>query len=284
MRFHSQATRPDVRRKGRLWLAAVALLALPSGCGSSASTEHADSQPRPSHPTAPVRALSVVAIGDSDATGVGDPSSRGWVGRYADLLKAETGAVVTVDNRAMEGDTSDQLRGDVAHDASLRRALADADVVLIGIGGADLNAGDVALSAGDCRGIGCYAAVLRRFDVNISAIAAGVRQVAPSALMRAMSLPNAFPGAGSAIPPFITANISRDEATTERDSVCRAMQANGGRCVDVVAAFNGPLARGDAYARGLMTKDPCCYPNAAGQQLIARLLIAQGLDGLPRAP
>jgi len=225
----------------------------------------------------------VVAIGDSDATGVGDPSAQGWVGRYGDLLETKTGAVVTVDNRAMEGETSDQLRGDVARDASLRRALADADVVLIGIGGADLNAGDDALSAGDCRGIGCYDALLRRFDENISAIAAGVRQVAPRALVRAMSLPNAFPGAGSAIPPFITATIGRYQATTERDSVCRAMRANGGRCVDVVAALNGPLARGDAYARGLMTKDPCCYPSAKGQQLIARLLVAQGLDGLPRA-
>jgi lysophospholipase L1-like esterase len=223
----------------------------------------------------------VVAVGDSDATGIGDASSRGWVGRYGALLKAKVGADVSVDNKAVEGETSDQLRSDIAHDPALRQALTGADVVLIGIGGADLNAGDDALSAGDCRGRDCYAKILRRFDANISAIASDVRHVAPRALVLAMSLPNAFPGAGSAIPPFITADISRYEATTERGSVCQAMRSTGGRCVDVVAAFNGPRGNGDAYATGLMTKNPCCYPSAKGQQLIAQLLIAKGLAGLP---
>jgi len=50
-----------------------------------------------------------------------------------------------------------------------------------------------------------------------------------------------------------------------------------------VTAFNGPRGDGDAYAKGLMTKDPCCYPSGKGQQLIAQLLIAEGLDGLPQA-
>ena len=55
------------------------------------------------------------------------------------------------------------------------------------------------------------------------------------------------------------------------------------RCVDVVTAVNGPRGDGDAYAKDLMTKDPCCYPSAKGQQLIAQLLIAKGINGLPQA-
>jgi hypothetical protein len=46
------------------------------------------------------------------------------------------------------------------------------------------------------------------------------------------------------------------------------------RCADVVRAFNGHSANADAYARGLLTKDPCCYPSAKEQQLIAQLLVA----------
>jgi hypothetical protein len=136
---------------------------------------------------------------------------------------------------------------------------------------------------GACWGRDCYAKILRRFDANISAIPSEIQQVTPHALVRAMSLPNAVHGAGSVIPPFITADIGRFEATTERWSACQAMQSVGGRCVDVVTAFNGPEGAGDAYAKRLMTKDPCWYPSAKGQQLIAQLLIAKGLNGLPQA-
>ena len=224
----------------------------------------------------------MLALGDSDATGIGDPSGRGWVGRYAGLVHSKLGrdVEVEVDNRAAEGETSDQLSEEIAQDQALRDAITDADVVLIGIGGADLNAGDSALDAGQCSGRSCYRAILKHFGENMAAITKTVRRLDPTALVRAMSLPNAYPGAGSAIPPFITADLSRYESITERDTVCRVMQDNGGRCVDVVRAFNGNTANDDAYRAGLMTKDPCCYPSGDGQQLIAQLLINVGVDGL----
>jgi lysophospholipase L1-like esterase len=268
-----------VRRTGKSCIAVFALLAVCTGCGSGGTGE-AGSPPNPSGTSGQAGSVNVLAIGDSDATGIGDPTTRGWVGRYGDLLEAKLGAAVAVDNRAVEGETSDQLRGEVTQDPALRQALAGADVVLIGIGGADLNAGDDALSAGDCEGRNCYSKILRRFDANISAVASGIRHVAPGALLRAMSVPNAFPGAGSSIPPFITADISRSQALTERTSVCQAMRSNGGRCVDVVSAFNGSDGHGDAYAKGFMTKEPCCYPSGRGQQLIAQLLIETGVRGL----
>jgi len=206
------------------------------------------------------------------------------VGRYSDLLQARLGSSVAVNNRAAEGETSDQLRQAVTDESELRQTVARADVILIGIGGADLNAGDDALSAGSCQGTDCYTGVLRHFDTNISAIAHELRRLAPSALLRAISLPNVFPGAGAAIPAFITADISRHEVTAQRSSVCRAMLANGGRCADAVKAFNGQAANADAYRPGLLTKDPCCYPSGRGQQLIARLLIATGIQGLSDSP
>jgi lysophospholipase L1-like esterase len=266
------------RAMGRSCLVMVGLVAVCTGCGSSGSRATVGQQPSGTSTQDP--AVTVVALGDSDATGIGDVSARGWVGRYGDLLESKLGRAVTVDNRAVEGQTSDQLRADVHQDAALRNALAGSDVVLIGIGGADLNAGDDALGAGECEGRGCYLDILHRFDANISAITSEVRQLAPGALIRAMSLPNALPGAGSAIPRFITAAIGRYQVTTERASVCRAMRSVGGRCIDVVRAFNGPRGDGDAYARGLMTKDPCCYASGKGQQLMAQLLVRTGVGGL----
>jgi lysophospholipase L1-like esterase len=261
--------------------AMVALLVAAS-CGGSGSDGEPPSLASPSGSgRAPV---SIVALGDSDATGIGDATGRGWVGRYGDLVKRSLNRPVNVDNHAEEGKTSDQLRSDLTGDAALRRALGSADVILIGIGGADLNAGDDALNAGGCAGRRCYDPVLRTFEVNIKAIARQVRRLAARALLRAISLPNFFPGAGDAIPSFVTADLSRYQVTAERASVCQAMRANDGQCVDVVRAFNGNDANADAYASGLLTKDPCCYPSAKGQELIARLLAASGLRGLRPAP
>jgi hypothetical protein len=185
-----------------------------------------------------------------------------------------------VDNLAVEGQTSDELRNAVTGDEALRQALAKADVVLIGLGGADLNAGDDALQARQCDGRACYRPILHRFGENITAIATEIHRLNNSALLRAISLPNGYPGAGDAIPPFITADISRYQSTTERALVCDAVRTSGGRCADVVRSFNGPSADEDAYKSGLMTKDPCCYPSGKGQQLMASLVIKLGTNGL----
>jgi lysophospholipase L1-like esterase len=256
----------------------AALLLVTAGCGGSGSDR------KPASPStssgAGQASVRVVAIGDSDATGIGDETGKGWVGRYGELVKQKLSRPVAVDNHAVEGKTSDQLRLEVTGDDSLHKALGDADVVLIGIGGADLNAGDDELGAGRCAGRQCYAQLLRTFDVNIKAIASEVRRLAPTALLRAISLPNSVPGGADVIPPFITPDIARYQTTAERASVCQAMQANQGQCADVVRAFNGPSASADAYAPGLLTKNPCCYPSAKGQQLMAVLLVATGLQGL----
>jgi lysophospholipase L1-like esterase len=270
-----------MRREGQISFAVAGLLAVCVGCGGSGSTPSAGSQ-APSTGT-PRQSVNVVAIGDSDTTGIGDPTAHGWVGRYVDLLHAKLGTAVRSQNLALEGQTSDELLEAVTHDPKVRETLAGADIILIGIGGADLNAGDDALGAGRCKGRQCYAPVLRRFTTNISAIASEVRHLAPHALLRAMTLPNGFPGAGAAFPPFATESLSRYQAESQRRSVCRAMHANAGRCIDVIAAFNGAHDDRNAYASGLMTKNPCCYPSAKGQQLIARLMIATGLAKLPQA-
>lgn len=264
------------RRSGPL-AALVVLALLLSGCSGSASGTKAT--PTPSQAATP--SIRVVALGDSDTTGVGDESGRGWVGRYGTLLHERMHRPVRVDNRAVEGKSSEQLLSEVQGDQGLRRALRGAAVILVGIGGADLNAGDDALSGGTCEGRACYTPLLDRFERNIGAIAEELHRLAPDALLRAISLPNVVPGAGTAIPTFITKDIGHYQVMRERSSICAAMQSNGGRCVDVPRDFNGADLDGDAYASGLLTKDPCCYPSGKGQQRMAELLVA---SGLPEAP
>jgi len=224
----------------------------------------------------------VVAIGDSDATGDGDSSGLGWVGRYARLLRQKLGLHVVVTNLAREGKTSTELLADVRSDPTTRAWVQKAQVVLIGIGGADLNAGDGRLEAGGCKGTACYAPDLRAFRRNLAATAALVRKLRkPSdAVVRAITLPNVVPGAKDVVPRFITQAIGVFQNTTLKAAICAAMAASHGRCVDVFRAFNGASGTENAYARGWLTKDPCCYPSGKGQQVMAQLVFDTGLAPL----
>jgi len=260
-------------------LGVVCLLIALVGCGGSGNADGHPSAAAASSPSA--QAVRIVALGDSDATGTGDPTGQGWVGRYAALVRKATGSPVHVTNLAVDGKTSDVLLTEIRSDPATRQALRGAQVVLLGIGGADLNRGDEDLQAGRCKGRACYKPLLRQFGRNVDATVATVRQLAArSVLLRAVSLPNGYPGAGNAIPPFVTPSISLYQAVTERTTVCGAVRKYGGDCIDVVRAFNGSSGTGDAYQAGLMTKDPCCYPSAKGQQLMAQLLYRLGLGPL----
>jgi len=49
---------------------------------------------------------------------------------------------------------------------------------------------------------------------------------------------------------------------------------------DVLLAFNGPVGTQNAYAKGLLTKAPCCYPSGKGQQVMAEVVFKTGLAPL----
>jgi lysophospholipase L1-like esterase len=224
----------------------------------------------------------VVALGDSDTTGDGDASGLGWVGRYARLLREKLGLKVLLTNLAVEGKTSSELLSQVQSEPATRAAVKRAQVVLIGIGGADLNAGDDRLQAGACKSTACYTSDLRTFGRNLDATVAAVRKLRgpQQAVLRAITLPNVVPGAKDVVPAFITQRIGVYQDTTLKRYICRAMAKHGGRCVDVFAAFNGPAGTRNAYAKGWLTKDPCCYPSGKGQQLMAELVFKSGLAPL----
>src|SRR5215472_2169194 len=180
-------------------LGVACLLVALVGCGGSGNPGGHPSAAPASSPSAP--AVRVVALGDSDATGEGDPTGQGWAGRYATLVHQATGAPVHVTNLAVGGKTSDVLLAEVRSDPATRHALRAAQAVLLGIGGADLNSGDDHLEMGRCKGRACYTPLLHQFRRNFGATVATVRQLAGrSALIRAISGPNGYPGAGTAFP------------------------------------------------------------------------------------
>jgi lysophospholipase L1-like esterase len=224
------------------------------------------------------RQLRIVALGDSDTTGNGDPTGIGWVGRYAKLLHRKLGVRVSVANLARDGKTSSVLLSELRSDGATRSKVRKASVVLLGIGGADLNAGDARHRAGKCSGKDCYAADLEKFGRNFASTSALIAKLRrhKETLLRAITLPNGIPGARDVVPSFLTVEIGFYQATTLRQKICAAMKAHRGRCIDVLTAFNGPSGTEDAYAKGLMNHADCCYASAKGQQLIAKLLINTG--------
>lgn len=229
--------------------------------------------------------LRIVALGDSDTAGNGDPTRIGWVGRYARLLHQRLGLTVSTRNLAVDGTTSSSLLTAVRSNSAIRSAVSAADVVLIGIGGADLNAGDDRWQSGACRGKACYAADLKAFARNFEStvVAIGKIRQGKKTLVRAITLPNALTGAEDVIPSFlkpVATGIGVYQARALRQSICASMARHGGRCVDVLRTFNGPSGTEDGYKKGLLNHTDCCYPSGKGQQLIAQLLFETGLKPL----
>jgi lysophospholipase L1-like esterase len=283
--------RVEVARRALITLLLAALCATVVSCGGSSSNRSEGNS------TSSVGASSgdvkgtgasrfhVVALGDSETTGKGDSTGVGWVRRYARLLQAELHLNVDLSNLAKDGQTSDDLLSALRADPTTRMELKDAKIVLFGIGGADLNAGDANFEAGKCRAEACYAPVLGSFARNFDAIVAAVREIrGPSkTVLRSITQPNVLTGAEDVIPPFlkpVATRIGTYQARTANRAICRIMTKYDGRCIDVLHAFNGPGGTANAYKKGLLNHVDCCYPSAQGQQLMAELLFTTGLSPL----
>jgi hypothetical protein len=86
----------------------------------------------------------------------GRRSKGGASGSGADLVEKESGRTVDLRSYAVEGQTSEDLLTSLRSDDGLPGDIDDADFVVIGTGGGDLNLGDAALLAGACKPRECY--------------------------------------------------------------------------------------------------------------------------------
>jgi lysophospholipase L1-like esterase len=259
----------------RFLLITVSVLVCASAAGSGAIRASTSAAP----------SWKIVALGDSDTTGQGDPTRVGWVGRYAAQLRQKLGLTVTVVNLAQEGMTSGQLLASVRSDSSTRSALKGAQIVLLGIGGADLDDGDTRLQGGKCKPEACYAPVMQAFGRNLDATAASIQSLKRGSkfVLRAITPETSVIGAEDLIPSFLKQYATRVSLYQGRSFgrlICAGMTRHGGQCVNLLHPFNGPKGTDNAYRKGLMSRSECCYPTAKGQQLIADLLYGTGLAPL----
>jgi lysophospholipase L1-like esterase len=201
------------------------------------------------------------------------------------LIENGTGRAVHVENLAVDGTTTQRLLVEVRTVAQVRAAIAHADIVVIGIGGNELNEGDAALESGSCVGAACYDEPARRYRKNLGAIESEIHAIAADRvlLLRAIGMPNSLTGAEELLPAFlrpIATKVGAHQAELFDDATCAVTESHGGACARLREAFNGPRGSKDAYAAGLMNLDDCCYPSEAGHRLIAKILYAAGLGSL----
>jgi hypothetical protein len=256
----------------RPWLP-IAIAAVAFGCSAVAG---ASAMPD-------TKTWHVVALGDSGASGKGDPTRLAWPGRYGTLLRQKLKLKVKVDNLAEEGLSASALLARLRSDATTRTLVRRADIILFGsTAGANLNAADANLDAGKCKGEDCYRTALKAWGRDFEGIvkASIALRRGKKTVLRGVGEPNVVPGAQDVIPPFATVDLGLYQAKLMQQTICASMARHHGRCVDVLHAFNGPNGRGDAYKAGLMNKVDCCYASGKGHQLIAQLLLKTGLAPL----
>jgi lysophospholipase L1-like esterase len=112
-----------------------------------------------------------VALGDSLAVGVG--ANRGYVQRYAEHLRSDTGARIRVVNLGLSGQTSSQLLHALRNDTSMRRAIGRAEVVTVNIGINDLGYAGRSYKNGSCGGPQnqrCLRAAVEKVEENWDAV------------------------------------------------------------------------------------------------------------------
>ncbi len=292
------------------WHSAALGVLLLAGCAASPPTPSAPSSSPTLELRTPTAAESptppgadapwlVVALGDSIASNspMVCPGCTGFVDRYAKDLERDTGHAVTVKNLATPMLDTQGLLDQLQQSESRRRAVAQASVIIVGIGfndvpwlvsddpcdGSaswdDLESVEAAAAKFTTQCVTAAAEILRpRLDAVYAQIVA-LRAGQPTILLALNRYDDAIGWCehrscpwGSTTPTvFVTATRLTVDAWD--GLICGAAEANGFTCVDVYHAFNGP--DGADPAGDLLASD-YTHPSQLGNDRIADLLVAEG--------
>ena len=231
-------------------------------------------------PTTPAP-WSLVAVGDEDVY-------TSALDRYAAAITQATGHPVKVQNLATHSTLQiEGLLGKLKNDTRQREALANADIIVVGI-----EHNGVAWGRDDdpCDGVTpdqpdwskynatCAAAaaeILRPKFESVYAQIVALRAGKPT-LFRTINHYNDWVGTinadGSQVPPEAT-NASRVVLDAYSAMICKAAQTSGFACADIYHAFNGP--DGLTLSGDLLLKDNT-HPSDKGNEVIARVLADLG--------
>jgi lysophospholipase L1-like esterase len=162
------------------------------GDASSQHDNHVGSSGVAPTPSPQSKTLHLVALGDSLTHGLGDASGRGYVGDVSEQYR-QIGYTVIQSNLGIDGLTSNGLLNAMKQ-SSVQNLLQSANVILISIGGNDLN-GAAGLPLIDSQRIATAEA---KFSTNITTILSAIRSVNGTAPIALVGLYNPYSGVSSA--------------------------------------------------------------------------------------
>jgi lysophospholipase L1-like esterase len=239
--------------------------------------------------TPSLTAWSLVAVGDSIAynSSMVCPGCSGFVDRYADAILEATGHPVEVRNLSQPMLQVDALLEELKTDAFRRDALANADIIIVGIA---FNDTPWLRSDDPCDGPNgnkpdwskynttCAAAAAESFRPKFESVYAQIvalREGKPT-IFRTINRYNDWIGwigeAGETNPPEAT-DPTRVVLDAWSAMVCETAQENGFTCADIYHTFNG--AAGLTPSGDLLAKD-YTHPSDKGNEVIARVLADLG--------
>ena len=278
----------------------LTVLAVTAGCGQADPSLNPSAEPTTAPQTsiqmspsdsdsadpAP-ESLHVLVLGDSIATGSESTAGSSYGAVYADLLKQQSRQPVEIANLADPSETSGSLLTSLEL-PELQEAVAASDVIVITVGGND---GDpfASYSDGICAAGGdpaaCISAYAPHQEKNLDQILTAIQGLrgSQSTVIRLTS-PDYNPFIGvdriTDVPRFpkdFGLTFFRQVAEAETQNACRVAAAHGAACADFLHVFNGP--QGNQPATAYLAEDHL-HPSEAGQQAIARALMATGLAPL----
>jgi lysophospholipase L1-like esterase len=270
----------------------ILLMVLLSGC-APAST-HVPPATETSIPS-PTR-WSLVVVGDSIAynSPIACPNCYGFVTRYAHAIEKATGHPVIIQNLSQLGGLQiDGLLEELKTDTYRRDALANADIIIVGIG---FNDAPWLRDDDPCDGPNgnkpdwskynetCAAAAVEVFRAKLESVYAQIvalREGKPT-IFRTINRYNDWIGwtgeNGETNPPEAT-NATCVVVDAWSAMICEAAQVNGFTCADIYYAFNG--SDGLTPSGDLLAKD-YTHPSDKGNEVITRVLTDLGYA--PLAP
>ena len=235
---------------------------------------------------------SLVVVGDSIAynSSMHCPGCIGFVDRYAAAITEATGHPVNVQNFSKLGIGIDGLLEDLETNTSRRDALANADIIIVGIAHNDTawNRDDDPCDgpSGDNPDWSKYnascaaeaAEIFRQKFENVFTQIVALRDGKPTIFrtINAYNFWNSQPGLD--ISPEAM-NAARDVLDAWNAMICKAAQENGFTCANIYNAFNG--ADGLTPSPDLIAKGNI-HPSDKGNEVIARVLTDLGFA--PLAP
>ncbi|MFC7370138.1 SGNH/GDSL hydrolase family protein [Fictibacillus iocasae] len=132
--------------------------------------------------------IKVAALGDSLTRGTGDDNGKGYVGYLIEQLKKKSDKDISIANSAIKGERSDGLLEQLKQ-PQIQRQIANADVIVMTIGGNDLFRGGEALENLETGGLEENKV---QYIKNLEAIYTAIRKQNPQAEIFHVGLYNPF--------------------------------------------------------------------------------------------